>query len=152
MCSLVISIFLYACETWTLTADRQHRIQAMEMRCYRRLFNISYTELVTNEEVRNGIKHAIGPYEDLLTTVKIMKLKWYGHVSSSSGISKTIPQETVNGDRRRCGQRKRWQDNINDWKGLSVSESLRASEGRKEWREVIRRSVMVPLRPPAVMG
>ena len=34
MRSLVISIFLYACESWTLTAELQRRIQAMEMRCY----------------------------------------------------------------------------------------------------------------------
>ena len=85
--SLVISIFLYACESWTLTADLQRRIQAMEMRCYRRLFNISYTEHITNVEVRNRIERAIGPYEDLLTTVKRRKLKWYGHVSRSSGLS-----------------------------------------------------------------
>ena len=65
--SLVISIFLYACESWTLTADLQRRIQAMEMRCYRRLLNISYTEHITNVEVRNRIDRAIGPYEDLLT-------------------------------------------------------------------------------------
>ena len=50
--SLVISVFLYACESWTLTADLQRRIQAMEMRCYRRLLNISYTEHITNVEVR----------------------------------------------------------------------------------------------------
>ena len=83
--SLVISIFLYACESWTLTVDLQRRIQAMEMRCYRRLLNISYTEHITNVEVRNRIERAIGPYEDLLTTVKRRKLKWYGHVSRSSG-------------------------------------------------------------------
>ena len=59
--SLVISIFLYACESWTLTADLQRRIQAMEMRCYRRLLNISYTEHITNMEVRNRIERAIGP-------------------------------------------------------------------------------------------
>ena len=29
---LVTSIFLYACESWTLTAELQRRIQAMEMR------------------------------------------------------------------------------------------------------------------------
>ena len=34
MCSLVTSIFLYACESWTLKAELQRRIQAMEMRCY----------------------------------------------------------------------------------------------------------------------
>ena len=49
MRSLVISVFLYACETWTLIADLQRRIQVMEMRCYRRLLRISYTEHVTNE-------------------------------------------------------------------------------------------------------
>ena len=32
MRSLVTSIFLYACESWTHTAESQRRIQAMEMR------------------------------------------------------------------------------------------------------------------------
>ena len=36
MYSLVISTFLYACEPWTPTAELQRRIQAMEMRCYRK--------------------------------------------------------------------------------------------------------------------
>ena len=60
---------------------------------------------LTNVEVRNRIERAIGPYEDLLTTVKRRKLKWYGHVSRSSGLSKTIMQGTVKGGRRRGGQR-----------------------------------------------
>ena len=37
MRSLVTSIFLYACESWTLTAELQRRIQAIEMRCYRKI-------------------------------------------------------------------------------------------------------------------
>ena len=45
---LVISIFLYACESWTLTAELGKRTQAFEMRCYRRLLNISYKDRVTN--------------------------------------------------------------------------------------------------------
>ena len=52
MCSLVISIFLYACESWPLTAELNKRTQAFEMRYYRRLLNISYKDRVTNEEVR----------------------------------------------------------------------------------------------------
>lgn len=42
MRSLVISIFLYACESWTLTAELERRIQAMEMRCFRKLLGITY--------------------------------------------------------------------------------------------------------------
>ena len=114
MRSLVTSIFLYACESWTLTAELQRRIQAMEMRCYRKILHISYKDYVTNEEVRAKIQQAIGPHEDLLTIVKRRKLQWYGHVSRSSGLAKTILQGTVNGGRRQGGQRKRWEDNIRE--------------------------------------
>uniref|UniRef100_UPI003AF5AE8D hypothetical protein n=1 Tax=Thiolapillus sp. TaxID=2017437 RepID=UPI003AF5AE8D len=41
MRTLVTSIFLYACESWILTAELQRRIQAMEMRCYRNIVHIS---------------------------------------------------------------------------------------------------------------
>ena len=70
---LVTSIFLYACESWTLTAELQRRIQAMEMRCYRKMLRISYKDHVTNEEVRAKIQQAIGPHEDFLTIIKRYK-------------------------------------------------------------------------------
>ena len=90
MRSLVTSILLYACELQTLTAELQRRIQAMEMRCYCKILHISYKDHVTNEEVCAKIQQAIGPQEDLLTIVKRRKLQWYGHVSHSSGLAKTI--------------------------------------------------------------
>ena len=69
MRSLVTSIFLYACELWTLTVELQ-RIQAMEMRCYHTILHISYKDHVTNKEVCAKIQQAIGPHEDLQTIVK----------------------------------------------------------------------------------
>ena len=98
MRSLVTSIFLYACESWTLTAELQRRIQAMEMRCYRKILHILYKDHVTNEEVRAKIQQATGPHEDLLTIVKRRKLQWYGYVSRSSGLAKTVLQGTVKGE------------------------------------------------------
>ena len=65
----------------------------------RKLLGISYTDHVTNEEVKARIGNAIGPYEDVLTSVKRRKLKWYGHVTRSSGLVKTILQGTVQGGR-----------------------------------------------------
>ena len=41
MLPLILSTFLYACEGWTLTAEIERRIQALEMSCYRRFLNIS---------------------------------------------------------------------------------------------------------------
>ena len=59
MCSLVTPIFLYACESWTLTAEFQRRIQAVEMRCYRKILHILYKDHVANEKVRAKIQQAI---------------------------------------------------------------------------------------------
>ena len=69
MRSLVTSSFLYACESWTLTAELQRRIQAMEIRYYRKMLCISYKDHVTNEEIRAEIQQAIRPHEVLLTIV-----------------------------------------------------------------------------------
>ena len=131
MCSLVTSIFLYACESWTLTAELQRRIQAMEMRCNRKILRISYKDNVTNEEVRAKIQPAIGPNKDLLTIVKRRKLQWYGHVPRSLGLAKTILQNTVKGGRRQGRQRERWEDNVREWTGLEFGKSQKAVENRK---------------------
>ena len=74
---------------------------AFEMRCYRRLLNISYKDHVTNEEVRRKIQPAIGEYDKLLNLVKERKLRWFGHVSRSSGLAKTILQGTVKGKKKK---------------------------------------------------
>ena len=98
--SLVISIFLYACESWTLTAELQGRIQAIQIGCYRKILRILYKDHVTNEEVCAKIQQTIGPHEDLLTIVKRRKLQWYGHVSRPSGLAKTILQGRVKGGKK----------------------------------------------------
>ena len=102
----------------------------MEMRCYRKTLCISYEDHVTNEEVHDKIQQAIGPHKDLLTIVKRCKLQWYGHISCSSGLAKTILQGTVKGGRRRGKQRKRWENNIREWIGLEFAKSQRAVENR----------------------
>ena len=127
---LVISIFLYACESWTLTAELETRTQAFKMRCYRGLLNITYTckDHVTNEEVRRKLQEAIGEYDELLTPlVKRRKLRWFGHVSRSSGLAKTVLQDTLKGKRKRGRQKKRWEDNIKEWTGMDFASSTRAA-------------------------
>ena len=57
-------------DPWTLTAELQRRIEAMEMPRYRRILRISYKDHVTNEEVCAEIQQAIGPHEYLLTIIK----------------------------------------------------------------------------------
>ena len=100
----------------------------MEMRCYHNILRISYKGHVTNKEIRAKIQQAIGPHEDLLKIVKRRKLQWYGYVSRSSGLAKTILQGTAKGGIRQGRQRKRREDNIRDWTGVEFAKSQRAVE------------------------
>ena len=85
--------------------------------------DISYKDHVTNEEIHRKIQAAIGEYDEILSLVKKRKLRWFGHVSRSSGLAKTILQGTVKGKRIRGRQKKRWEDNIKEWTGMDFASS-----------------------------
>ena len=117
MSSLVIPALLYSCETWTMTADILKKLQATEMRYFRKLLGVSYIEHITNDAVRDRIRRAIWLYDDILTTVKKRKFGLGIYVSRSAGLAKTISQGTVHGGRRRGRQKKRLENNISEWTG-----------------------------------
>ena len=96
-----------------------------------KILRISYKAHVTNEEVRAMIQQAIGPHEDLLTMVRRRKLQWYGLVSRSLGLAKTILQGTAKGGGRQGRQGKKWEDNSREWTGLEFAKSQRAVENRE---------------------
>ena len=152
MRSLVISIFLYACESWTLTAELEKRTQAFEMRCYRKLLNIPYKDHVTNEEVRRKIQTANGENDELLTLVKKRKLRWFGHVSGSSGLAKTILQGTVKGKKEKRRAEEEWEDNTKEWTGMNFASSTRTAVNRTRWKGIVANSSVVSRRPFKVMG
>ena len=116
----------------------------MEMRCYRKILCISYKDHITNEEVKRRIRDVIGQYKDLLNIVKERKLKWYGHVTRADNLAKTIMQGTVQGGRRRGRQKRRWEDNIKEWTGVPLGETVRRAEGRDGWRRLVARSCSAP--------
>ena len=76
--------------------------------------------------------------------VKRPKLKWYGRVSCSLGLAKTILQGTMKGGRRRGRQKKRWEDNIRKQTGLEFTKFQRALENRKKWRKLVVKSFVAP--------
>ena len=87
-------------------------------------------------------------HDDFLTMVKKRKLRWYGLISRSSDMVKTILQGTVKGATRRGRQKKRWEDNIKEWMGMGFGDSLRAAEDREGWKGIVATSSVVPRRPP----
>ena len=69
----------------------REKTQAFEMRCYRRLFNLSYKDHVTNNEGRRKIQAAVGEYDGLLTLVKkrkLLNISHKDHVNNEEGRKK----------------------------------------------------------------
>ena len=143
--TLVISILLYGCESWTLYAETERKIQAFETKCLRKLLRISYKEHKTNDYVWSTVKNLVGPQEPLLTTIKRRKLMWFGHHLRHDSLSKTILQGTVEGGRRRGRQTKSWVANIKDWTDMTMPDLLTTAADRPAWR---RTSTSSALRSP----
>ena len=147
MRSLVTSIFPYACESWTLTAELQRRIQAMEMRCYHKILYISYKDHVTNEEVRAKIQQAIGPHEDLLTIVKRRKLQvvWSCLPFIRSG------QNHLATHSERGKKTRRTEEEVGrQHQGMGRPGIRQVPEGSGEqgkWRKLVAKLSVVPQRP-----
>ena len=118
------------------------------MRCHRRILGITYKDRITNNEVAKRFRTAAGPFVELLRTVKKRKLIWFGHVTISNGLAKTILQGTVPGKRGRGRPRRKWTDNIKEWTGLGGDALLRQANSREEWRKLAHVASAVPQRPP----
>ena len=144
----VTSIFLYVCESWTPTAELQRRILAMEMR----VLPQDTTHLIQRPCYQRGspCRDPAGnrTHEDLLTIAKRRKLQWYGYVSRSSGLVKTISQGTSKEGRRRQGRKKKKREDSNrELTGLEFAKSKRAVKNRDKWRKLVAKPSMAPQRP-----
>ena len=62
-------------------------------------------------------------------------MRWYGHITRSTGLAKMVLQGTAKGGRRKGRHKKRWDDNISECTGLGCGEALRKAEDGEEWRK-----------------
>ena len=76
---------------------------------------------------------------------------WYGQVSRSSDLAKSILQGTVNARKKtRQTENRGGKNNIREWTGLEFAKSQRAVENRKKLRKLVVKSSVMPQRPVRV--
>ena len=79
--SMVISMLLYGCETWTYNERIEKKVNACEMWCYRRMLGIKWTDERTNESTRQQVANMVGSTQrGILETAKERKMRLFGHV------------------------------------------------------------------------
>ena len=109
---------MYGCESWTLKKAESRRIDAFELRCWRRLLRVSWTARRSNQ----SILREISPEYSLEGLMLKLKFQYFGHLMwGTDSLGKTLMLGKIEIRRRRGQQRMRWLDGITDAIDTSLS-------------------------------
>ena len=93
------------------------RIDAFELRCWRRLLRVPWTTRRSNQAILKEINPEYSVKELML------KPQYFGHLTQrASSLEKTLILGKIEGRRRRGQQRMRWLDGISDSMDMSLSK------------------------------
>ena len=96
--AMVFPVVMYGCESWTVKKAERRRIDAFELRCWRRLLRVPWTARRSNQSILKEISSGCS-LEGM--TLKL-KLVYFGHLMGrADSLEKTLMLGGIGGRRRR---------------------------------------------------
>ena len=93
---MVFPVVMYGCESWTIK-KAEHQINAFELRCWRRLLRVPWSERRSNQ----SILEEISPEYSLERLMLKLKLQYFGHLMGrTESLEKTLMLGKIEGRRR----------------------------------------------------
>ena len=107
--AVVFPVVMYRCESWKINKTERQRIDAFELRCWRRLLRIPWTARRSDQSMLKEIN----PEYSLEGLMLKLKVQSFGHLMwRADSLEKTLMLGKIEGRRRRGRQRLRWLDGI----------------------------------------
>ena len=98
--AVVFPVVMYGCESWTVKKAERRRIDAFELRCWRRFLRVPWTARRSNQ----SILKEISPGCSLEGMMLKLKLQYFGHLMRRVDSLKKTLMLVGNGVRRKRGQ------------------------------------------------
>ena len=93
--AMAFPVVMYGCEIWTIKKAEHQRIDAFELRCWRRFLRVPWTARRSNHSILKGINP-----EYSLEGLKL-KLQYFGHMmQTTDSLEKTLMLGKIEGRRR----------------------------------------------------
>jgi hypothetical protein len=141
--TIILPVFLYGCETWTLTLREEHRLKVFENRVLRRIFGPKRDEVTGDwRKLQNGELQNLYSSPDIIRQIKSRRMRWAGHVArmGEGGNVYRVLVGKPEGKRPLERPRRRWEDGIKmdlreiGWGGV---EWIHLAHDRDLWRAFV---------------
>uniref|UniRef100_A0AC11D2Q4 Uncharacterized protein n=1 Tax=Ovis aries TaxID=9940 RepID=A0AC11D2Q4_SHEEP len=117
--AMVFPVVMYGCESWTMKKAECQRIDALELWCWRRLFESP----LDCKEIQLVRSKADQPWDFFGRNDGKAETPVFGHLMRRvDSLEKTVILGGIGGRKRRGRQRMRWLDGITDSMDVSLSE------------------------------
>ena len=128
--AMVFPVVVCGCESWTIKKAECWRIDAFEVRCWRRLLRVPWTARRSNQSILKEFSSGCS-LEGLMLK---LKLQQFGHLMQRvDTLEKTLMLGKIEGRRRRGWQRMRWLDGTINLMDMGLGGLRELVMDRKAW-------------------